>query len=133
MDILEQATFQYLESLDLGVVCYEPGGTGTAPDFQIGPSIAVEATRLVKVLTRNGIRLNVTQTHPGTIQFLKNIFEQWNDGSFDKSFFVNICMTEPIDRPAVRMAMRRFLDSFSASFKAVCPPNCTITPSGFSC
>jgi hypothetical protein len=26
-----------------------------------------------------------------------------------------------------------YLDNFSANFKAVCPPSCTITPSGFSC
>ena len=33
----------------------------------------------------------------------------------------------------VPMILIPYLCSFSASFRAVCPPNCTITPSGFSC
>ena len=53
MDNSERLAEQYLRSLELGNVCYEPDGN-IPPDFVVDGRIAVEVRRLNQYVSNNG-------------------------------------------------------------------------------
>jgi len=107
VDRYETLVFQYLKSLDIGKVVFEPDGPYTFPDFSVGGNIAVEATRLVKHLEDCGDTLETI--YPGMHASLRNAIESVAQDQFSVSRYVSLNISLPIDRISASRALKRFL------------------------
>ena len=97
-DPIEHATEAYLVSLDLGEVTYEPNGTNTAPDFSLDGRIGIEATRLVDIIEKGGVRINLTEEEPRIWQSFKKAIESVRNSAVSGSYFVHVNYSFPLDR-----------------------------------
>jgi len=107
MDFLERSVFSYLRSLDIGEVLYEPLGPNSFPDFSVGGSLAVEATRLTKPLATGGDAALETVC-PSVMASLKNAIESVRQAPFERSRFVSLRVVFPLDGREAARARKNF-------------------------
>jgi len=125
MDILETATNRYLdEILDLNNIVFEPNGISTAPDFSVNQATAVEVTRLVNIVERDGDSINLTQSGPSLSRSLENTINGVSIPHHKRSFFIELSIRQPINLNVARTELRKILPniysgelSLSASYK----------------
>jgi hypothetical protein len=107
------ATEDYLLSLGLGKVKYEPRGKNTPPDFSLNGTIGIEATRLVQVIERNGVPINITEEVPKILQSFENAIASITNPKFSGSYFVMVDFFFPLDRRASAKLIGKYLKNLS--------------------
>lgn len=115
MDFVEKATWEFLTSLDLGEVVYEPCGKKTFPDFSLSGNIGIECTRLVHTIPASGSQFNATELEPRIIHSLQRAIEKKISKNHRFSVFVGISYRMEIDTRKSARNLSRFLDSLDLS------------------
>lgn len=126
MDFVEQATKEYLESLGLGEVLFEPRGPNTFPDFSIGGRIGVECTRLVHIVEKDGREYNLDQFGPSIIHSLESTFKDLPRGNLARSYFVCLDFDIDIELRTARRKLKAYLSELSQT-SAIIPHRQRIT------
>lgn len=107
-ELTEQAACSFLRALGFGEVVHEPNGN-KFPDFLLSGRTAIEATRLVKKIERGGNTINVTETHYGVLQSLRNVIESAPDREGCNPLLVNLDIRLPLDLKIARKNLWGFL------------------------
>jgi hypothetical protein len=118
MDSVEYATKQYLVHLDIGTVREFPNGRHNTPDFSIGESIAVEATRLVKRIGQGGT-IRLTELEPKFYQSFAQAVGAISRARFIGSYYVRISYDFPINR---KKAVRNLTATLQRVAESELPP-----------
>ncbi|WP_054006900.1 hypothetical protein [Cypionkella psychrotolerans] len=126
MDFVERATKEYLESLGLGEVIFEPSGPNTFPDFSIGERIGVECTRLVHIVEKNGREYNLDQIEPSIIRSLEAAFKDLPRCNLTHSYFVCLDFDIDIELRIARRKLTAYLSELSQT-SAIIPHRQRIT------
>ena len=126
MDFVEQATNEYLESLGLGEVTFEPSGPNKFPDFSVGGRIGVECTRLVHIVEKNGREYNLDQIEPSIIHSLEGAFKHLPRGNLAHSYFVCLDFDVDVELRVAKPKLKAYLSELSHS-SAIIPHRQQIT------
>ena len=103
----------YLKSLQLGGVAYEPDGK-VPPDFRVGQRIAVEVTRLSKGYEQGSERRTLEEDTIPLHQGFDNLLAEFVGN--ERAWFVYFSCHRPLAswrqlRPRVRRVLRAWLDN----------------------
>ena len=112
-DFVEKATQEYLISLSLGEVIYEPNGPNSPPDFSLAGRIGVEATRLVDIIDCGSQLINLTEEEPKIDQSFTNAIRSVTRAKLGGSYFVCVDYQFPFDRRAAARAISKHLTEIS--------------------
>lgn len=126
MDFVEQATREYLESLGLGEVLFEPSGPNTFPDFSIGGRIGVECTRLVHIIEKAGREYNLAEIEPSIIRSLEGTFKDLPRSNLTHSYFVCLDFDIDIELRTAKRKLKAYLSEISQT-SAIIPHRQRIT------
>ena len=113
VDLVEKSTQLYLESLNLGQVLPFPNGKNMAPDFRMNGRIAVEATRLVKIVRVAEESVNLTEIEPQYSASFQNAVTSIKSAQFSGNYFVSISYDLPLQRLEAAKSIRSYLFGLS--------------------
>lgn len=113
MDYLEQATNNYLVSLALGCVEFEPFGKQTFPDFSVGGRIGVECTRLVHTVRKNGVDYDLNAVERQIGDSLGGVMANIPRGNLTGSYFVNLDFAVDLELRSAKKDLRNYLSALN--------------------
>ncbi|EIZ1174022.1 hypothetical protein MOV00_004214 [Vibrio vulnificus] len=104
----------YLESLNLSSIIYEPDGN-IPPDFLVDNHIAVEVTRLNEHIKVQGVLKRLDDDSSSITAFIKNVLHDFESDLQGVNFWVTIHIKRPFgNRKTVKRKLRELLSSIES-------------------
>lgn len=97
MDYWETVTYKFLNSFYVDSIIFEPLGKAKPPDFSVGGTVAVETTRLTKIVNIDGINIDINDFQIRFIDSLQNQLKKFQPIASRTTYFVSITYKHPIN------------------------------------
>ncbi len=114
MDSSERLVAQYLDSLGLGAVDYEPDGN-VPPDFLVGGRIAVEVRRLNQNHQRGGAYEGLEQGAAAVVRWAETKLPGFGPSVDGVGWWVWFDFWRPMDWPLIKRELPKVLRAFQAA------------------
>jgi hypothetical protein len=114
MDRSETLAQQYLQSLELGPVVYEPDGQ-IPPDFVIDGRIAIEVRRLNQNHETSDGYEGLESVEAGLLRFVEKLLPRYGPAPGGRGWWFSFDFRRPVDGRAVKRALPKALEAFKAA------------------
>ncbi|MCF8504084.1 MAG: hypothetical protein K9G59_04155 [Caulobacter sp.] len=114
MDRSEQLALEYLQSLGLGDIIYEPDGQ-TTPDFVIDGRIAVEVRRLNQNFETPNGHTGLEVVEAPILRFVETLLPRYGPAPEGRGWWISYDFRRPVDWKAVKSALPKALAEFKAA------------------
>lgn len=112
MDKAEALAEQYLKSLGLSEIVYEPSGESTPPDFSVNGTLAVEVTRLVQRYKASSTLRSLSATGIPYVKSFEQLLEGFGAPNKGRSWIVSLHFKRPLNWTKMKKPVKAWLEAF---------------------